>query len=477
MDYTQFIGKKIKHNDIFFTLIEIEFCKVYDCSKLCKSYFDICTDRRDKFNIKKSNTTLTTTVITLEIKNVSSNTFEYSDDYFKICDEDLVPYKTICPCDKIEKSNNTYFCLLPMQSMQVKLYFPQTKTLNSLYCQRRTEYLFGFNLSLKKNNLFIETQEKIADESLEKKLFYYLNDYISIRLTNKLFRSQKVHYENLIVNQYNNLLDKIKNGNYSSDTKEKLNKKLDSIMEEYNKQINEIGDNPRLLWEKQGNEGTRSDLGETFFRSSWEANLARVLNFKNIPFEYEKEYIELNGNLVYLPDFSLSEDIFIEVKGMWDNESLEKVDTFVRMFPNKKLQIIDYDSYPELYKIYTEYQPLPYWEKSSTIPKHEAVAVVGMRFLNDLSVLKEIAIGDKLNIELESNNPYDKYAIRVTTLNGKNLGHIEKRFATIYYQKLKSGMTFDVEIISIEPKVIKTKITRNNFGTNTLPVFLLNNND
>ena len=67
----------------------------------------------------------------------------------------------------------------------------------------------------------------------------------------------------------------------------------------------------------------RPDLGIKV-RSSWEANVFRVLKFKQIPFEYERELYSFS-DFAYLPDFFLPENVIIEVKGFWDSESRKKI--------------------------------------------------------------------------------------------------------------------------------------------------------
>lgn len=61
-----------------------------------------------------------------------------------------------------------------------------------------------------------------------------------------------------------------------------------------------------IAWSK---DGYREDL-DYGFRSSWEANIARILNYKNINWKYESESIQLNltnekVNItpIYIPDF------------------------------------------------------------------------------------------------------------------------------------------------------------------------------
>lgn len=63
--------------------------------------------------------------------------------------------------------------------------------------------------------------------------------------------------------------------------------------------------------------GHRKDLKQ-FFRSTWEANFARVLKYLKIPYRYEwKRFNTSYGS--YTPDFYIpSRRIYVEVKG-WEN--------------------------------------------------------------------------------------------------------------------------------------------------------------
>jgi len=71
--------------------------------------------------------------------------------------------------------------------------------------------------------------------------------------------------------------------------------------------------------------GMRKDL-EMSFRSSWEANYARILKFNNRDIEYEKDRFTLyedDGTIanVYTPDFKIEDNIFIEIKGHADSST------------------------------------------------------------------------------------------------------------------------------------------------------------
>lgn len=101
--------------------------------------------------------------------------------------------------------------------------------------------------------------------------------------------------------------------------------------------------------------GKRKDLNNTYFRSSWEANIARYYNYLGIKWEYEpKTFIFQNitrGSVSYTPDFYLpDEDKWIEVKGWMDSKSKTKLKRFEKQYPEeyKKLQIIQQKEYSEI---------------------------------------------------------------------------------------------------------------------------------
>src|SRR5659263_489952 len=65
--------------------------------------------------------------------------------------------------------------------------------------------------------------------------------------------------------------------------------------------------------------GRRADLNNTFFRSSWEANMARYYNYIGVKWQFEPKMFIFNtirrGSVSYTPDFYLpEEDRWVEVK-------------------------------------------------------------------------------------------------------------------------------------------------------------------
>lgn len=111
-----------------------------------------------------------------------------------------------------------------------------------------------------------------------------------------------------------------------------------------------------LNWDCSNNSnlyvGYRKDLNASF-RSTWEANIARILNLENIKYEFESYKFTLQDGkktMTYIPDFYLPDtDTYIEVKGYWRNY---KVQLFRQQYPNKFLVIIDKPIYTLLKKEY-----------------------------------------------------------------------------------------------------------------------------
>ena len=101
--------------------------------------------------------------------------------------------------------------------------------------------------------------------------------------------------------------------------------------------VSDLWLNPEYLEHQKGSgigigkSGYREDLGMKF-RSTWEANIARVLNYLCVEWKYEPEVFHLScGN--YIPDFYLPLfDIWLEVKGFWKknakNNAKQKYEEF-----------------------------------------------------------------------------------------------------------------------------------------------------
>jgi transposase len=126
------------------------------------------------------------------------------------------------------------------------------------------------------------------------------------------------------------------------------NSKLQQLEEVQRKRIETRIENNTLLPTGGGYKnvasGIRVDLSKTFFRSGWEANLARVLNHLNIKWEYEPHVFVFKnikkGRVAYVPDFYIpyhpgeKADIWIEVKGRMNPGDYTKLLEFKRQYPS-----------------------------------------------------------------------------------------------------------------------------------------------
>lgn len=105
--------------------------------------------------------------------------------------------------------------------------------------------------------------------------------------------------------------------------------------------------------------GIREDLNQ-YFRSNWEANFARILNYENKTWFYEECTFQLTPGTSYTPDFYLlEEDKFVEIKGRMDERSKYKLDLMKIKFPWIKIELVEGKEYKELRK---QYKDIVNWE-------------------------------------------------------------------------------------------------------------------
>jgi hypothetical protein len=104
--------------------------------------------------------------------------------------------------------------------------------------------------------------------------------------------------------------------------------------------------------------GHRSDLG-FYFRSCWEANFARILNFQNKSWEYEPRSFLFSNGKTYTPDF-LCEGIYYEVKGRMMEECEVKLSLMKLEYPEVQIRLIDGAKYRDLAVRYKHL--IPNWE-------------------------------------------------------------------------------------------------------------------
>lgn len=99
--------------------------------------------------------------------------------------------------------------------------------------------------------------------------------------------------------------------------------------------------------------GRRKDLGNRFFRSKMEANVARMLQYLGLKYEYESETFDFKairkGTTQYKPDFKIAgtkkadaplRGRLVEVKGYLDPQSKTKMKRFKKYFPEEFSKLI-----------------------------------------------------------------------------------------------------------------------------------------
>jgi hypothetical protein len=111
--------------------------------------------------------------------------------------------------------------------------------------------------------------------------------------------------------------------------------------------------------------GRRADLGDIFFRSKWEANYARYLNWMKSrgeidSWKYESRtfwFEEIRrGVRSYMPDFEVidkpgAEPRYVEVKGWMDPKSATKIKRMAKYYPDVKLEVFDERAYRSLQQL------------------------------------------------------------------------------------------------------------------------------
>lgn len=195
-------------------------------------------------------------------------------------------------------------------------------------------------------------------------------------------------------------------------------------------------------------------------RSSWEANVTRILNALNVPYEYERESYQV-GEDFYLPDFFLANNTILEVKGFWDNESRKKIVGLQKEHPEFKILPVDSDMYESLKNKFAN--NVSNWEECGTHkPTAEKVAIVGMKFCADKVTISRLSKGHSLTFKREPDNQFDRNAILVQTEDGKPIGHLSGDWAAVYAPKMDCGMKYSATVFDIQPKVIIAKMWRTN---------------
>ena len=220
-----------------------------------------------------------------------------------------------------------------------------------------------------------------------------------------------------------------------------------------------------LLESTEYRQGIRLDLGH-MARSSWEANIARVFKRLGISYEYEREVLNLD-DICYTPDFFLQNNVIVEVKGFWNDESRKKVAALEKHHPEYSVLPIDADMYESIRRKFAD--QIPEWEDNTPVGRETyAVSIIGMKFCAGTETLQALKIGDELILQRESDNSFDRNAILAKTTDDSPVGHVCADWAAVFAPKMDVGMTYHAEISDIQRSAIRVRVRRSNYEEDIL---------
>lgn len=211
----------------------------------------------------------------------------------------------------------------------------------------------------------------------------------------------------------------------------------------------------------------KEDLGKTF-KTSWDADFARILNYLDINWEYKVKKYDIGGKL-YTPSFLLKNNILVDLNEYWNTDKAN-IKYFRARYKDYKIFTIDPDMMITLAKIFSD--KISRWESKRIYIRSEIMPLVGINFLEDKTAVNELIIGDSVYLKREKNNKFDINAIQVINKHEKLLGYISAYWASIYADKIDIGMKYIAEVKNIENNLIKIKIKRSNLNEDIIYDFL-----
>ena len=140
----------------------------------------------------------------------------------------------------------------------------------------------------------------------------------------------------------------------------------------YRSQSNKMTSSPN---HKRSVGGKREDLGGMYFRSRWEANYARYLNWlisigQIEKWEYEPRVFLFpvkRGNTSYTPDFKIEKKDgsceWHEIKGWMDKDSATKLKRMSKYYPEEVVIVLGKKEYGAIAKEVRNF--IPGWEHDS----------------------------------------------------------------------------------------------------------------
>ena len=86
------------------------------------------------------------------------------------------------------------------------------------------------------------------------------------------------------------------------------------------------------------------------FRSKLEENIANLLEGLGVLYEYESKKLSYTISHNYIPDFRLSNNVYLEIKGYWDPEDRRKCLAVKRDNPDIDLRMVFQSPYNTITK-------------------------------------------------------------------------------------------------------------------------------
>ena len=81
-----------------------------------------------------------------------------------------------------------------------------------------------------------------------------------------------------------------------------------------------------------------------YVRSGQEHNIARILQYNKLDYDYETQIFTLSTEQLYMPNFYVyADNIYYEIKDKWKNKALKKLQLFKQEYSNAFLLNLSYD--------------------------------------------------------------------------------------------------------------------------------------
>jgi len=122
--------------------------------------------------------------------------------------------------------------------------------------------------------------------------------------------------------------------------------------------------------------GFRADLGHAV-RSSWEANLCRLLNWIGVKYQYEGKTLLLKreaGSIHHRPDLLVGNETLIEIKGWWDPRSLEIRKLIEEQYPELGIIYVEEELYRKIEERFAS--KVPGWELGGVRDHSSAISIL-----------------------------------------------------------------------------------------------------